>query len=124
MAKPLVMVENLKTYFATEEGEVKAVDDVSLTIEQGRTLGLVGESGCGKSVTAMSIIRLISPPGRIAGGRITMYPNASRLAAPATSAVGVGQAPLGASHAVQVETTGEGRLLQAPPDTDSAQPLV
>jgi oligopeptide/dipeptide ABC transporter ATP-binding protein len=73
MTEPLITVEHLKTYFDTDEGVVKAVDDVSLTIPRGKTLGLVGESGCGKSVTAMSIIRLISPPGRIAGGRITMF---------------------------------------------------
>ncbi len=73
MAQPLIRVEHLKTYFDTDEGIVRAVDDVSLDIFQGRTLGLVGESGCGKSVTAMSIIRLISPPGRIAGGRIVMH---------------------------------------------------
>ncbi len=69
----LIDVQNLRTYFPTDEGMVKAVDDVSLRIGRGKTLGLVGESGCGKSVTAMSIIRLISPPGRIAGGRITMH---------------------------------------------------
>src|SRR5437762_1768429 len=70
---PLVSIENLQTYFYTEEGVIKAVDDVSLVIPRQRTLGLVGESGCGKSVTAMSIIRLISSPGRIAGGRIVMH---------------------------------------------------
>jgi len=73
MSQPLITVENLKTYFYTDGGVVKAVDDVSITIPKGKTLGLVGESGCGKSVTAMSIIRLISPPGRIAGGRIIMH---------------------------------------------------
>jgi len=65
-------VKNLKTYFYTDEGVVKAVDDVSFSVEKGKTLGLVGESGCGKSVTAMSISRLISPPGRIAGGEILL----------------------------------------------------
>src|SRR6266567_1869358 len=69
----LIDIPNLKTYFYTDEGVVKAVDDVSLTIPRGKTLGLVGESGCGKSVTALSVIRLISPPGRIAGGRVTMH---------------------------------------------------
>ncbi len=73
MSQPLITVENLKTYFYTDGGVVKAVDDVSIAIRKGQTLGLVGESGSGKSVTAMSIIRLISPPGRIAGGRITMH---------------------------------------------------
>jgi oligopeptide/dipeptide ABC transporter ATP-binding protein len=75
----LIDVQNLRTYFPTDEGMVKAVDDVSLRIPRGKTLGLVGESGCGKSVTAMSIIRLISPPGRIAGGRITMHSRGQTL---------------------------------------------
>src|ERR1700752_684544 len=65
-------VKNLKTYFFTDSGVVKAVDDVSFSVEKGKTLGLVGESGCGKSVTAMSIARLISPPGRIVGGQVIM----------------------------------------------------
>ena len=65
-------VRNLKTHFFTDEGIVKAVDDVSFSVAKGKTLGLVGESGCGKSVTAMSITRLISPPGRIVGGEILL----------------------------------------------------
>src|SRR5690242_21929550 len=65
-------VRNLKTYFFTEEGVVKSVDDVSFSVPKGQTLGLVGESGCGKSVTAMSISRLISPPGRIVSGDILL----------------------------------------------------
>jgi oligopeptide/dipeptide ABC transporter ATP-binding protein len=63
-------VRNLKTSFFTARGVVKAVDDVSFSLAKGETLGLVGESGCGKSVTAMSITRLISPPGRVVGGQI------------------------------------------------------
>jgi peptide/nickel transport system ATP-binding protein len=70
---PLITVENLKTYFDTDDGIVKAVDDVSFIIPKRGVLGLVGESGSGKSVTAMSIIRLISSPGRIAGGRVLMH---------------------------------------------------
>jgi len=67
----LLRVEDLKTYFFTHEGTVKAVDGVSFTLNKGETLGLVGESGCGKSVTALSIMRLVqSPPGRIVGGKI------------------------------------------------------
>jgi len=73
MTLPLLTVENLKTYFATDEGLVKAVDDVSFRIARRKTLGVVGESGCGKSVTAMSIMRLLTPPGYIAGGRIVMH---------------------------------------------------
>jgi oligopeptide/dipeptide ABC transporter ATP-binding protein len=65
-------VRNLKTYFFTSEGVVKAVDDVSFDVERGKTLGLVGESGCGKSVTAMSISRLVSSPGRIVAGKILL----------------------------------------------------
>ncbi len=67
---PLLEVRNLKTSFATARGEVRSVDDVSFTLEQGETLSLVGESGCGKSVTALSIMRLVSKPGRITGGQI------------------------------------------------------
>ncbi len=66
----LLEVRNLSTYFATARGEVKAVDCVSFSLERGETLSLVGESGCGKSVTALSIMRLVAPPGRIAGGEI------------------------------------------------------
>ena len=70
-AKHLLQIRNLKTYFDVRGGVLKAVDDVSFTIEAGETLGLVGESGCGKSVTAASIMRLVPiPPGRIAGGDI------------------------------------------------------
>ncbi len=73
MSQPLVTVENLQTYFYTDDGVVRAVDDVSFVIPKGKTLGLVGESGSGKSVTAMSIIRLIASPGRIAGGRVMLH---------------------------------------------------
>jgi peptide/nickel transport system ATP-binding protein len=64
----LLSIENLQTHFATDEGTVRAVEGVSFHINSGETVGIVGESGCGKSVTAMSILRLIpEPPGRIAG---------------------------------------------------------
>jgi peptide/nickel transport system ATP-binding protein len=67
----LLEVRNLKTYFKTDEGLAKAVNGVDLKVPKGETLGLVGESGCGKSVTALSIMRLIpDPPGRIFGGEI------------------------------------------------------
>ncbi len=67
----LLEVKDLKTYFFTEGGVVKAVDGVSFDLEQGETLGLVGESGCGKSVSALSIMRLIpNPPGRTVGGEV------------------------------------------------------
>src|SRR5688500_3936075 len=70
-AAPLLEVEGLKTHFFTRDGVVRAVDGVSFTIEPGETLALVGESGCGKSVTSLSILRLIaSPPGRIVDGAI------------------------------------------------------
>jgi peptide/nickel transport system ATP-binding protein len=68
----LLDVKNLKTYFFTDEGVVRAVDGVDLYINQGETLGVVGESGCGKSVTALSIMKLIpQPPGKIVEGEIT-----------------------------------------------------
>jgi oligopeptide/dipeptide ABC transporter ATP-binding protein len=67
----LLSIENLQTHFFTEAGTVKAVDGVNLAIRKGETLGVVGESGCGKSVTALSILRLIpTPPGKIVGGSI------------------------------------------------------
>jgi peptide/nickel transport system ATP-binding protein len=67
----LLEVDGLKTYFATDGGEFRAVDGVSVAIEEGRTLGIVGESGCGKSVTSLSIMGLVPKPGgRIAGGAI------------------------------------------------------
>ncbi len=67
----LLHVQELKTYFFTFEGTAKAVDDVSFYLNKGETLGLVGESGCGKSVTALSLMRLIpEPPGRIVHGKI------------------------------------------------------
>jgi len=71
MAERLLDVKNLKTYFFTDEGVVRAVDGVDLYIEKGETLGIVGESGCGKSVTALSIMKLIpQPPGKIVEGEI------------------------------------------------------
>ncbi len=71
MAERLLDVKNLKTYFFTDVGVVRAVDGVDLYIDKGETLGVVGESGCGKSVTALSIMKLIpQPPGRIVEGEI------------------------------------------------------
>ena len=70
--KPLLEVKGLKTYFYTEDGVVRAVDGVSFEVFPGEVLGLVGESGCGKSVTSLSIMRLISKPGRIDEGEILL----------------------------------------------------
>jgi len=71
LKKPLLEVKNLKTYFFTEDGVVKAVDGVDLVVYPGEVLGLVGESGCGKSVSFLSVMRLISQPGKITEGEIT-----------------------------------------------------
>jgi oligopeptide/dipeptide ABC transporter ATP-binding protein len=68
--RPLLEVHNLKTYFPQDEGTVKAVDGVSFDLYPGRTLGIVGESGCGKSITARSILRIVDRPGRIIEGQI------------------------------------------------------
>ncbi|MGA9835933.1 MAG: ABC transporter ATP-binding protein, partial [Gemmatimonadaceae bacterium] len=68
MAEPLLAIENLRTYFYTTAGVARAVDGLSLTVAPGETVGVVGESGCGKSVTALSILRLVAPPGRIETG--------------------------------------------------------
>src|SRR3989475_10500470 len=66
----LLEVKNLATHFPTRAGLVRAVDGVSFHLDRGELLGLVGESGCGKSMTALSIMRLIAPPGKIVGGEI------------------------------------------------------
>lgn len=71
----LLEISNLKTYFNTEEGTVKAVDGINLWINKGEVLGLVGESGCGKSTVAMSILRLVPKPGKIYDGEIILEGN-------------------------------------------------
>ncbi len=71
MTEPLLQIKNLKTHFATDDGWVHAVDGVDLHIDRGETLGVVGESGCGKSVTAMTVMKLVAmPPGRIVAGQV------------------------------------------------------
>ena len=71
--KPLLTIDNLRTHFFLDEGTVRAVDGVSLTIGRGETVAIVGESGCGKSVTAFSILQLISQPGKIVSGDIRLH---------------------------------------------------
>ncbi|MCX8103357.1 MAG: ABC transporter ATP-binding protein [Candidatus Bipolaricaulota bacterium] len=76
----LIELRDLKTYFYTEDGVVKAVDGVSFSIEKQKTLGVVGESGCGKSVTALSIMGLIPmPPGKILGGSVIYHRNGQQI---------------------------------------------
>jgi oligopeptide/dipeptide ABC transporter ATP-binding protein len=70
MSSPLLDVKNLETSFFTKQGVIKAVSDVSFSISPGETLGIVGESGCGKSVTSFSVLGLLSHPGRVTGGQI------------------------------------------------------
>lgn len=69
----LLDIEDLRIYFYTDDGIVRAVDGVSLQSHRGKTLGIVGESGCGKTVTARSVLQIVSVPGRIVGGRITFH---------------------------------------------------
>ena len=75
VTRPLLKISGLTTVFPTDDGLVRAVNDVSFAIPRGRTLGLVGESGCGKSVTGLSILSLVPPPGRIDKGRILYHRN-------------------------------------------------
>ena len=71
MSENLLEVKNLRTYFHTDDGIVKSVDDVSFEVKHGKTLGVVGESGCGKSITSLSIMQLVEiPPGKIESGEI------------------------------------------------------
>ena len=73
MAK-LLEVKDLATHFFTQDGVVKAVDGISYELEEGETVGIVGESGCGKSVSALSVMRLVaSPPGRTVGGEVIFW---------------------------------------------------
>lgn len=69
----IVEMKDLKTYFYLMEGVVRAVDGVDLTIKRGKTLGIVGESGCGKSITSLSLMQLVPQPGKIVGGEILFY---------------------------------------------------
>ncbi len=69
-ATPLLQIEGLRTVFKATHGDVPAVDGVSLSVARGQTLGIVGESGCGKSMLSLSVMRLVPPPGRIAAGRV------------------------------------------------------
>lgn len=71
-AEVVLDVKNLKVYYATPTGDVRAVDDVSFQVFDSEIVGLVGESGCGKTTTAMAILRLVQPPGRITGGQILL----------------------------------------------------
>ena len=70
MAPPVLEVKHLQTYFVTRQGVVRAVDDVSFCVGRGEVLGLVGESGCGKSMTGLSILGLVDAPGRVVGGQV------------------------------------------------------
>ncbi|MCC6177186.1 MAG: ABC transporter ATP-binding protein [Chloroflexi bacterium] len=74
---PLISIRDLKTYFFPDEGTIKAVDGASFDIPRARTIGIVGESGCGKSVTARSILRIVERPGRIVEGQILYQPEAN-----------------------------------------------
>jgi oligopeptide/dipeptide ABC transporter ATP-binding protein len=73
MTTPLLEIENLHTFFYTDSGVARAVDGVSFDVGVGETVGVVGESGCGKSVTALSILRLVRPPGRIEAGSVMRF---------------------------------------------------
>jgi oligopeptide/dipeptide ABC transporter ATP-binding protein len=75
----ILEVKNLKTYFHTEEGIIKAVDDVTFSVEKGKTLGIVGESGCGKSITSYSIMQLVPHPGIIENGEIIYNSNNKKV---------------------------------------------
>jgi len=70
MTTPLLQIENIRTVFRGPGGDVAAVDGVSLDVYRGKTLGIVGESGCGKSMLSLSVMRLVPQPGRIAQGRV------------------------------------------------------
>ena len=72
---PVLEVNNLKAHFFLDEGVLKAVDGVSFKVSEKQTLGIIGESGCGKSITAQSILQILPHPGRIVDGEIILYTN-------------------------------------------------
>jgi len=78
VTKPLLEVRDLRAQFDLQQGVVRAVNGVSFTVGEGRVLGIVGESGCGKSVTALSIMRLIDPPGRVTSGEVLFHDDAGQ----------------------------------------------
>ena len=85
MAERLLEIRGLKTHFKTDDGMVRAVDGVDLAIDRGETLGVVGESGCGKTVTAMTVLKLIQmPPGKIVAGQHPVAGPRPRAARPRT----------------------------------------
>jgi ABC-type dipeptide/oligopeptide/nickel transport system ATPase component len=79
---PVLQVRDLRTYFHTDAGTARSVDGVSFDVHAGETLGVVGESGCGKSVTALSILRLIRPPGEIEPGSQVLFDGRDLITAP------------------------------------------
>ena len=72
MAEPLLSVRDLRTHFTTQEGTIRAVDGIDFDVFEGRTLGVVGESGCGKSVTARSVLGIVEAPGKVVGGQMLL----------------------------------------------------
>src|SRR6476659_9503200 len=82
MPEPILSIQNLRTYFHTDAGVARSVDGVSFDVYPGETLGVVGESGCGKSVTALSVLRLVRPPGRIESGSRIDFQGRDLLALP------------------------------------------
>lgn len=79
MTAPLLQIEALKAHFALDEGTVKAVDGASVTVDDRQTVGLVGESGCGKSILAHAILGLVPKPGRIVGGKVVLHKNGAAV---------------------------------------------
>ncbi len=85
---PLMQIDMLRTVFRGQHGDVPAVDGVSLSVERGKTLGIVGESGCGKSMLSLSVMRLVPPPGRVAAGRV-LFEGRDLLELPAAEMRGI-----------------------------------
>ena len=81
-AEPVISVRDLETHFFTDEGIVRAVDGVNFDVHPGTTMGIVGESGCGKSITAKSILQIVEAPGRIVNGEINYRRSSGRNGQP------------------------------------------
>lgn len=114
MSETLLEVKGLKTHFFLDEGTVRAVDGVDFSVKRGQTLGIVGESGCGKSVSAFSILQLVGPPGRIVEGEILLHQEDSNGSASSTNVIDVAALKSGSEALRQIRGKEIAMIFQEP----------
>ena len=114
MSDILLEVKGLKTQFFLDEGTVRAVDGVDFAVKRGQTLGIVGESGCGKSVSAFSILQLVGPPGRIVEGQVLLHKSATDGANGSTEVIDVAALPYNSEKLRQIRGKEIAMIFQEP----------